>query len=410
MSARQPHPALVGLLLFCGLTLAAGHSHGELPEGSHLGGHLKTLNLYLEHPPITDTKTGEVSSSSLRLDLLVPTPKTTNFEFAIEGKMLYADPDFGLTLPGSSPNRRLDLEHNFNDDDWFRQQLAVDRLNLQGRHFGVNWTLGRQAIGFGRISLFSPLDIIAPFPPDALDTEVRPGVDAIRASHYFGLAGQAGATLVFGQHPALNSYLIFGEGHFTGIDLLTIAGQLRDRPMAGGGFATQLGGMGVKVEATCYQGQRVGQADGDLKKTFTMAGAEVDYRFDNGLVLFMQYLYNGAGVKDSKDYLLASTSAPIQEGLSYLLGLHYVLIAPGYELHPLVTLNGLMIWNLSDDSFMLRPLLHLSLSDNLVLELFWNFTHGAPPQKNQLFHNFIVPRSEFGTTGDSGGLFLKYFF
>jgi hypothetical protein len=324
--------------------------------------------------------------------------------------MLYADPATGPDLPGESPNRRLDLERNWNEDHWFRQQLAVDRLGLRGSHAGIDWSLGRQAIGFGRISLFSPLDIVAPFPPDALDTEVRPGVDALRASRYFGLAGQANAALVFGQRRDSNSYLAFGGNHIAGIDLLAIAGQLRQRPMAGGGFATQLGGMGIKAEAACYQGERVGRTGGDLHRQFTIAGVEADYRFDNGLILFVQYLYNGAGVAEPQDYPLAAASAPIREGLSYLLGRHYLLLAPAYELHPLVTLNGLMIWNLRDDSYLLRPLLHLSLSDNLVLELFWNVTQGSKPHSSAALPGIAAPRSEFGSLAESGGFYLRYFF
>ncbi|WP_432822325.1 hypothetical protein, partial [Trichloromonas sp.] len=328
----------------------------------------------------------------------------------IDGRSLYADPGSGLALPGDSPNRRLDLEKNWNDGEWFSQQLAVDRLNLRGRHAGIDWTLGRQAIGFGRISLFSPLDIIAPFPPDALDTEVRPGVDALRFSRYFGQAGQAGGTLIFGQRRKLNSYLVFGEENVAGIDLLAIAGQLRERPMAGGGFASQLGGMGIKAEAAYYQGERAGRSGGDLHKQFTIAGVEADYRFGNGLVLFVQYLYNGAGVDDPNDYLLAAASAPVREGLSHLLGRHYLLLAPAYELHPLVSLNGLLIWNLRDDSFLLRPLLRLSLSDNLALELFWSFFQGAKPGKTGVLPETVIPRSEFGSAADNGGFFLKYFF
>ncbi|OHB26035.1 MAG: hypothetical protein A2X84_09640 [Desulfuromonadaceae bacterium GWC2_58_13] len=410
MMAHPFRPGLVGWLLLCFLVFNACAGRCEPSNGTRLGGHLKSLNLYLDNPPAGKGKAGEISSDSLRLDLSTPATESVTFEFSIESKMLYADPASGLALPGDSPNRRLDLEHNWNEGSWLSQQLAVDRLNLHGSHLGVDWSLGRQAIGFGRISLFSPLDIIAPFPPDALDTEVRPGVDALRASHYFGLAGQASAALIVGQRRELNSYLVFGGGNIAGIDLLTIAGQLRERPMAGGGFATQLGGMGIKGEVACYQGQRVDRSGGDLRKQFAIAGTEIDYRFDNGLILFAQYLYNGAGVDDPEEYPRAATSAPIREGLSYLLGRHYLMIAPAYELHPLVTLNGLVIRNLRDGSFLLRPLLHISLSDNLALDLFWSFAQGTKPRRAAFWPGIAVPRSEFGTAADSGGLFLKYFF
>ncbi|MEJ2201785.1 MAG: hypothetical protein P8X63_12355, partial [Desulfuromonadaceae bacterium] len=269
---------------------------------------------------------------------------------------------------------------------------------------------GRQAIGFGRISLFSPLDIIAPFPPDALDTDIRPGVDALRASRYFGMAGQVSAAMVLGRTEEQNSYVLYGENNWAGIDVLAITGRLRRRPMVGLGFATQLAGMGVKGEAVRYEGQGVGQPGGDLHEHFTIAGVELDYRFDNGLILFVQYLYNGAGVDHPEQYGQVAASAPLQEGLSYLLGRHYLLLAPSYELHPLVTVNGLWLWNLQDHSYLFRPLLHISLSDNWTLDLFWNMTQGKKPAELDPAVPIPASSSEFGATSNSGGLLLKYFF
>ena len=100
-------------------------------------------------------------------------------------------------------------------------------------------------------------------------------------------------------------------------------------------------------------------------------------------------------------------SAPLLEGLTFLSGRHYLLLAPSYELHPLVTLQGLLIWNLLDDSCLARPLLDLSLSDDLALQLFWNFNAGAKPLARL---PVPIPRSEFGTVGNSGGMFLSWYF
>lgn len=401
-------PAIAGLLAM--LILWASPAPCVAAAGVRLGGHLKSLDLYLDAPPAGLAESGAVSSNSLRLDLNAPLTPSTTFEFAVEGRALYADPAAGVALPGDSPNRRLDLEKNRREDGWFRQQVGVDRLNLSGAGEDFDWTLGRQAIGFGRISLFSPLDIIAPFPPDALDTEVRPGVDAARASRYFGLAGQLGTALVLGGQRERNSYLVYGETNILGVDLLGLAGELRRRPLAGVGFASQLKGMGIKGEATCFRGKQVNRTGGDRYATFAIAAAEVDYRFANGLILFAQYLFNGAGVDAPSDYPRAAASATVAEGLGYLLGRHYLLSSASYELHPLVTLNGLVIWNLADDSFLLRPMLSVSLADNLALELFWSANRGAAPETAGDGASAPVPRSEFGSAGNLGGLLLKFFF
>ena len=66
-----------------------------------------------------------------------------------------------------------------------------------------------------------------------------------------------------------------------------------------------------------------------------------------------------------------------------------------------------MIWNLEDDSFLLRPLAEFSLSDNLILQAFWSFSEGRRPES---VFGLPVQRSEFGSAADSGGILLKYFF
>ena len=90
--------------------------------------------------------------------------------------------------------------------------------------------------------------------------------------------------------------------------------------------------MGLKGEAACYRGYRVGRIGGDLHETFAVAAAEADYRFNNGLILFVQYLYNGAGVGTPREYPRAFASAPVSEGLSFLLGRHYLLSSVSYRI------------------------------------------------------------------------------
>jgi len=378
-----------------------------LADDLRLGGYLKTLDLYTESPPRSGLPSGEISSNRFRLDLTGAAAKGIDIELSAENILLYTDPAGLVPLPRASVNRRLDLEKNWNEGGRFQNQLFVDRLNLQTEQLGVQWTLGRQAIGFGRIIIFSPLDVIAPFPPDALDTDVRPGVDALRGVRYFGLGGQVGGIAVFGDDSEENSYLATFSLNVRGIDLLGLAGSLRERPMAGLGLAGSLGGLGLKGEVAAYDGKDVGEPGGDLHGSFAIGAVEAWYRFDSGLVLLTEYLYNGAGVGQPRDYPRVFLAAPFQEGLSFLAGRNYLLAGPSYEVHPLLEVNGLLIWNLDDRSFLLRPLLDLSLSDNLALQIFWNFSEGRKPKE---VFGLAVPRSEFGSAGDSGGLLLKFFF
>lgn len=391
------------LIALLPLTLSA-----ELLTDAQLGGHLKSLNLYLDRIP-NDSEEGLISSTSFRLDASGKLAGDYSFEFSVEQQLLWSDPPDSGKLAQDSVNWLIDGEKSWNRGGRVESQLRLDRFNLRGERAGLRWTLGRQAIGFGRISLFSPLDVIAPFPPDALDVDVRPGVDAFKLTRYFGLGGQIGGVAVFADQLRHNSYLLTFSENLGNLDLLLLAGSLRDRPMIGVGLAGELGPLGLKGEISWYRGTRVGQVDGDPRDQFAIGALEAWYRFDNGLVLLSEYLYNGSGSNDPAQYPLVLTSAPISEGLSFLQGRHYLLFGPSYELHPLVTVNGLIIYNLQDCSALIRPQMTVSLADNLQLNLFWAFARGDKSRSNRQL-GWPEVRSEFGSVGDSGGLLLRWYF
>lgn len=374
-----------------------------------LGGSLKSLDLYGEAGPAGLYPEYWLSSNRLRLEATWPATEQLQVEAALDSQLRGSDPAGLFPLTTASINRHVDLEKQWQHGSTWESALQVDRLNLRYDGGRIDATLGRQAIGFGRILIVAPLDVIAPFPPDAIDTDVRPGVDAMHLTGHYGLDGQVAATLVWGDIARHDSALLTWVDNRAGIDLLAIGGRLRDRPMAGFGLAGSLGPLGLKGELAVYQGQRVGRIGGDLHDDFAIGAVETWYRFDNGLTLVTEYLYNGPGVNRPQAYPRALASAPLTEGLTYLLGRHYLLVAPSYELHPLVELQGLLMWNLDDHSTLTRPTLAFSLADNLALEVFWIFNQGRKPQPTGP-GGPPLPESEFGWRGDSGGLFLKYYF
>ncbi len=397
------------LLAFIACVAATPLQAFERLPGSQLNGSLKGLALYTENAGGSG-KDGGYFLPSGRLELRAPAIGNQTFEMALDQHLLWSNQAGSGYFAGQEQNRFLDLTHRWSRHGDGDGLLQIDRLNLHGETGELQWTLGRQAIGFGRISLFSPLDVIAPFPPDALDTDVRPGVDAVRLVQYFGLAGQLGGTVTFGEQESANSYLISFGNSLQGIDLLLLGGRLRGRTMGGVGLAGEIGGLGIRGEWCWYHGGEPSRPGSDLYERFTIAGIELWYRFAGGVNLLAEYLYNGSGGHRPEDYPAVATSAPYLEGLSYLLGRHYLLIGPSYQLHPLVNLNGLLICNLEDESFLLRPLVSISLTDNLQLDVFWNWARGEAPAAADAQVGQRTAGSEFGSGGDSGGMLLRWYF
>lgn len=393
--------ATVALILFFLLGVTALPASGQVTTW---GGRFKSLNLHLEPVPTESAGAGELSFNSLRQTMQAELPHSLVLETALETGLLMMHPAGLVSIPDDNGNRVLDLTKTWDKENSFSAQVQIDRLSLSGRSDHLEWAVGRQAIGFGRILLVSPLDIIAPFAPDAIDTEIRPGVDALKVQGYLGQAMEIGAYAVLGDRSSDSSGLVSFSWNTGGIDILGIAGSLRNRAMGGFGLAGDVGGLGLKVEAAGYAGKQVSVPGGDLHRFFAIAALECWYRFNSGVILTGQYLYNGAGADRADNYLQALQSAPVKEGMSFLLGQHYLLLAPSYEIHPLVTFSGLIICNLQDSSCLLRPTLDISLSDNLDLMMFWVINLGDGPQTGG------VVRSEFGARGDSGGFFLSWHF
>lgn len=401
--------AATGLLLGILLVGAGRADAGDEADAWQWSRSLRSLNLAGEKSPGDLLPAYRLSGTRLRLESTWQSTAGWRLETAADWQLLGTDPPGNASLPGDGVNRRFDLDRSWQHDHRWASRLQADRFHLTWTSEHLDASIGRQAIGFGRIATYSPLDIIAPFPVEGIDTDVRPGIDAARVTLHYGLDGQLGAVAVLGDNSRHDSYLLTWADNRNGIDLLAVGGVLRHRPMIGAGLAGSIGSLGLKGEATFFEGARFGKPGGDLHQHMLVAALESWYRFDNGLTLIVEYLHNGTGARKPAAYPQAALAGPAREGLASLLGRHYLLAAPSYELHPLVTLNGLLIWNLNDGSHLLRPSLAISLADNLGLELFWTHPSGEPPQPR----SFPFPpetRGEFGGRGDSGGFFLTWFF
>lgn len=399
-------PFATALLFLSHLLISTSYASTSPPEWS---GSFKSLNLHGEEAPADLFSEYQLSSNRARLNMDWQAASSLKLETALDYQYLWSNQPDDFIRTANNNNRHLDMDKSWQHGEHGTSYLQVDRLSLQWHIGALDATIGRQAIGFGRILIYSPLDVIAPFAPDAIDTEIRGGIDALHTVFNYGLDGQLGAIVIWGEDSRYDSFLATWSDNHAGVDMLMIGGRLRGHNMFGAGLAGSIGTLGLKGEFSLHEGRDVGKIGGDLHDSYTLAAVESWYRFDNGLSVIAQYLYNGPGVDDPEKYPRVISSAPLQEGLTYLLGRHYLILAPAYELHPLATAQGLILYNLKDDSALIRPTLDLNLADNLSLQLFWTWNVGRKPE---VAATLSLPeiRSEFGLRGDSGGLFLNWYF
>lgn len=232
---------------------------------------------------------------------------------------------------------------------WRADANYVERGDVYGRHRlyraavtvtrgNVDLKLGRQRIAWGTGRFWSPLDILNPANPLALEREERVGVDAALLEAKLGPLSRA--SLVYAPAPDRGpaSRALQWHGNAAGVDASLVAGRLRGLDIVGMDVASQIGDVGVRAEAA-----RLDPSGGPGFNRW-MAGA--DYAFANGLTLSAELYYNGAGSRDPAGYDFAG----LRSGRVASLATRYAGLYASYEITPLMKWVNYVVLNADDRS------------------------------------------------------------
>jgi hypothetical protein len=251
---------------------------------------------------------------------------------------------------------------------WRAEANYVERGDVYGRHRlyraavtltrdNVDLKLGRQRIAWGTGRFWSPLDILNPVNPLALEREERVGVDAALLEAKLGPLSRA--SLVYAPTPDRGSpsRAMQWHGNAAGVDASLVVGRLLDLDIVGMDVAGQIGAAGIRGEAARLR-PRGGSGFNRL-----MAG--VDYGFPNGLTLSAELYYNGAGSRDPAGYDFAGQGS----GRLASLATRYAGLYASYEITPLLKWMTYVVVNGDDRSRAIDSRLVRSIAPNLDLAL-----------------------------------------
>lgn len=394
---RKPHlirlvlifiPLLLGQsLLTHSISSAYEWSLGEKSR-FYLAGHMKSLN-YIQKFPLQDEYQG-LTDTQIRFDLKAAWPEHFELAYSQEADLLVGEGS--RSLLSDSPFDLFDLNSTPIESNDTVIRLHPDRLNLSYQSKTISVVLGRQAIGFGNLLGYSPLDLIAPFQPLALDKDIRPGVDALKLEYYPGPLTTVTAIAVVPKESANQSFLLLYSHLGEKGDWNLLLGENKQKPALGLGYAQDVKGAGLRLEILGFGDERDGTQAGYLT-----SGIEVDYLWANEWYLDLELFFNGEGENDPAKYQLQSRD-------SFLAGRLYTFFNSRYELTPLLTLNLSALVNLQDDSFLISPRLIYSISNNSEVLAFYNLPFGRKPELDGTI------RSEYGSSPRSAGLSLRLFF
>ena len=267
--------------------------------------------------------------------------------------------------------------------------------------------IGRQAIAWGSSHMLNPTDIIAPFTFDELDTEERIGVDALRVRFPVSAMGEFDTGYIFGKDFDVEKSAFFLRSKFNVADTDTsfLLLEFRENLLAGFDIAGAIGGAGFWLEGA-YVFVKAFDDDETLglssqrrietskKSNYFRGSIGLDYSFSGNTYGFIEYHFSQAGAKKAENYLTNLNQPAYTDGTVYLLGKHYFAPSLMYQITPLITFNGQMLFNLSDTSMFLSSQIEYNIAQDIYVSAGAFIGIGKSPEIGRgdarIFH------SEFG--------------
>jgi hypothetical protein len=282
---------------------------------------------------------------------------------------------FSLLSPGETPagtiasgttRRFFGLQHTFRSGDDASMTLEADRLNVRWEPGALRLVAGRQAITWGVNFFWPALDLFAPFAPQRIDREYKPGVDAVRATVALGTLSQIDVV-----GAALGSSIerdgsagALARVNLGPADVGLMLGHFHGDTVAGGFVTANVLGTGLRGEVAFTDSGDAADAVLD-RGEFWRAGIGVDRQLTATVSLMAELAWNGFGATRPDEYPTIARADRVRRGEVNALGRYYLGGSLSWQAHPLVTLAGSALVNLGDGSALLLPHGEWSLSDSV---------------------------------------------
>lgn len=342
-------------------------------EDLKLSGYYK--NLFVNSETVFPVEEGyTLDLNRLRLELKGNVSRSTSLDLQYDNEVLLGSylrtAQFALSKD-QRPDQLWDLEANYAEAGGWYGRHRLYRASVNFSLAEIDLRLGRQRIAWGTGRFWSPVDLLNPLNPIALEREERPGVDGALLEHKLGPLSRVSAVYAPRHERGASSGAVNWHSNAAGIDYSVIAGKIRGVRVLGGDIATQVGSAGLRAELT--------RNDPDHAPPFLRAVVGLDYAFANTLTLSGELYYNGAGASDQAGYDFAALLA----GRIQNVGRRYLGAYASYEITPLIKSVNYLVVNLGDRSRFFSPAIALSLRANLDLTLGAQLFGGGPGTEYQ---------------------------
>ncbi len=304
---------------------------------------------------------------------------------------------------GVAPPRLLPLRYELADDPTMAVVDEVDWVYVAWTRGPVTITAGRQPVSFGRGALVQPTDLVGTFALTEVDTEYKPGADALRVDWNPGVRTAITLVASTGELEADDdvdaslegtAVLVRGKRSLGWGEVAGTAGYVRGDAVVGiDGIADAgFGDVYAEVTATRLSDDSLASPLVDSGDIAVRGVAGVTYRPTSKLTLQPELVYSDFGASDPDDYLAVAVSPRVGLGEQSLLGRAHAGGVVAWEAHPLVNVTGVALVNVLDPSALLSAGLSYNVSDNVESVLGVYVPVGDAPDAA----SFDL-RSEYGT-------------
>jgi len=349
---------------FATLALTAWFGSPVLAQGPHFSGYYQNVG----------SISGKVGAGGIafadlqRLRLTVaPAWGPVTGEVALEHTFDWesgaaAAQSFGLLSATRPGDDWLGIDWTIHESGTVVWRQRLDRVNVGLSRGAWSLRVGRQAISWGTTLFLTPADPFAPFGPADPFREYRRGVDAVRAQWYPGPHSMVDLVVRPASTPYGNTLTALVRGMTTlhGWELSAWGGSLHDAVAGAAGLTRSVGASALRAEVVMRRdssGALVLRGTVGLDRRITLAGRD--------LYGVIEYQHDGFGAARASELPAVALSQPAQRAELQVLGRDEAAAQLTYQLHPLVGLELLALWNLRDGSGLVAPAATLSLSDEI---------------------------------------------
>ncbi len=408
------HTIRAALLVACGVTAGTAPAAAQISLVDHpsvkldLTGYVRTLTGVHDAGydlPGADRITGfHGAVTRLKWTLTIPEKGVLTVHQRILASLTTsgASPVAGFGV-SRTPGRAVDLSSPWIEEDRLSVVHDFDRLALTVYTPLADVTVGRQAVSWGTSTLFQVADLWSTFSPFELDTEEKPGIDAVRALGYPWPGVEVDAVVADRGSDGTSAGARVSAS-LADWELWAGGGKLWNEAMAMGGISRVGGVASIRAEAVFARNT-------DTHETLDPRATVGIDLIGTKITVSAEYHYNGLGARDAAGYGARLLSAEFARGETYFLGRHYLgavaLVSPDVQNRLNLTASALA--NLEDGSLSVTPVATYDFGRSARVSAGALLSTGDPPIVESASP---LPRlrSEFGSYGELGFLRVSVYF